>query len=92
VEAAVDAAHAARAIAPWAPTPYLQLALIREQSGDLEVARTRIREALDRDETDWRLWLVSARIETKLGSVATATRHLARARALNPRSPAFSTR
>ena len=90
--AAVDAAHAAKAIAPWAPTPYLQLALIREEAGDLEGARMRIREALERDVTDWRLWLVSARIETKLGSVATASRHLARARRLNPRSPAFSAR
>ena len=88
--AAVESAQTARVIAPWAPTPYLQLALIREEAGDLEGARRRIGEALERDERDWRLWLVSARIETKLGSVERARRDLARARELHPRSRLFS--
>jgi len=86
---ALDAAGAARDIQPWAATPYLQLALVSEESGDLRRARTWIGEAIERDGRDWRLWLVSARVETKLGRVAAAERSLRRAAELNPRSPLF---
>jgi Tfp pilus assembly protein PilF len=45
--------------------------------------------AIARDRRDWRLWLASARIETKLGHVDAANGSLRRAVALNPRSPLF---
>jgi tetratricopeptide (TPR) repeat protein len=83
---AVDGARRARALAPWAVSPHLQLALVAEQAGRLESARTSIRAATDRDADDWRLWLVTARIETKLGSVEAAREALRTARRLNPRS------
>ena len=89
-EAAISAAQDARGLAPWATSPYLQLALLEEQAGDLRSAQSWLDDALDRDDRDWRLWLVSARIETKLGSIAQARRSFARARALNPRSPLFA--
>lgn len=87
---AVSAAQDARGLEPWATSPYLQLALLEEQAGNLRSARAWLADALDRDDRDWRLWLVSARIETKLGSIAEARRSFARARSLNPRSPIFA--
>ncbi len=89
LDEASEAAESARDIQPWAATPYLQLALVGEQRGDLQQARRWIGEALARDARDWRLWLVSARLETKLGRVAVAERSLRRAVELNPRSPLF---
>lgn len=86
---ALDAAESARDIQPWAATPYLQLALVSEQIGALPVARTWIGRAIARDQEDWRLWLVAARVDTKLGRVAVAERSLKRAVELNPRSPLF---
>jgi tetratricopeptide (TPR) repeat protein len=89
LDEASEAAESARDIQPWAATPYLQLALVGEQRGDLQQARRWIGEALVRDARDWRLWLVSARLETKLGRAAVAERSLRRAVELNPRSPLF---
>jgi hypothetical protein len=87
---ALNDAESARAIEPWASTPYLQLALVAERIGDLPAARRWIGDAIDRDEDDWRLWLVSARLEEKAGDTAAATESLERAIALNPRSPLFA--
>jgi hypothetical protein len=80
----------AKSIQPWAASPYLQLALVDEQRGDLRAARRWIESAIDRDSIDWRLWLVAARLETKEGDVSAARRSLLRAQSLNPRSPLFS--
>lgn len=88
--AAFSAAQDARRLEPWAASPYLQLALLEEQAGDLRIARAWLADALDRDKRDWRLWLVSARINAELGSIGPARRSLARAKSLNPRSPLFS--
>ena len=79
----------ARALQPWAASPYLQLALTAELDGRLRDARRWIRSAIARDEEDWHLWLVAARIETKLGTPESADVSLRRARSLNPRSPLF---
>jgi hypothetical protein len=86
---ALAAAKSARDIQPWAATPYLQLALVAEQAGAPTRARGWIDMAIARDRTDWRLWLASARIETRLGHVKEAERSLRRAVELNPRSPLF---
>ena len=88
---ALSAADEAHTLEPWAASPYLQLALLEEQSGDLRRLAARIGQAIDRDRSDWRLWLVSARIDVKAGFIGEARRSLARARALNPRSPLFAT-
>jgi len=86
---AASAAEAARNIQPWAATPYLQLALVSEAAGDLPRSRIWIGEAVERNRRDWRLWLVAARIEAKLGRTQAAEQSLRRAIALNPRSPLF---
>ena len=86
-QSALEAALAARGLQSWASSPHLQLALIEEETGDLRSARAAIAEAIDRDRSDWRLWLVSARLEAKSGRAASARRSLREARQLNPRSP-----
>jgi hypothetical protein len=89
--AAMSAAADARGLEPWASSPYLQTALLEEAAGNLRSARTRIAEAIDRDPSNWRLWLVSTRIAAKAGRAAEARESLVRARSLNPRSPLFAT-
>jgi hypothetical protein len=91
LERAATEAKAARAVQPWAAAPRLQLALVEELEGDLGAALRATGEALERSPEDWRLWLVEARLRTKSGDVRAARRALARARALNPRSPIFAT-
>jgi hypothetical protein len=86
---ALKHANAARDIQPWAASPYVQLALVNEEAGALVRAREWINEAIDRDRLNWRLWLVLARVETKLGYPRTAADSLRRAVELNPRSPLF---
>lgn len=83
-----EAAHDARRLAPWAASPYLQLALIEEER-DLGAARRWIQVAIEHDRSDWRLWLVAARLHVKAGAILDGREALARARGLNPRSPLF---
>lgn len=87
---ALEEARAAQAIQPWAASPRLQAALVQEQAGRLAAAGKSISKAIDNDRSDWRLWLVQARIDTRAGDIEAARRSLARARSLNPRSPVFS--
>jgi len=87
---ALDRAESAHSIQPWAASPYLQLALVQELGGRIDEARTSIDTALDHDQSDWRLWLVAARIQTKAGDIADAQQSLAKARELNPESRLFT--
>ena len=89
---AVDKARAAQRLTPWAASPHLQHALALEGAGDLEAARHAVARAETRAPSDWRIPLVAARIERSAGNGMAATAALARARALNPRSPLFATR
>jgi hypothetical protein len=84
---ATSDALAARALEPWAATPYLQLALLSERRGELKAAHYYILEAISRDSRDWGLWLTRTRIEAKLGEIAEARKSLDHTRILNPRSP-----
>jgi hypothetical protein len=85
--AALSDAQSAKTIEPWAASPYVQVALVEEQAGQLRPARHRIRQAIHRDSTDWRLWVIQARLDTKLGDIPAAQKSIERARELNPRSP-----
>jgi hypothetical protein len=87
---ALESARAARRVQPWAASPHLQLALVQEQAGALELARASIAEAIERNRVDWRLWLVQARLEATAGAVREAARSFLRAAELNPRSPLFA--
>ena len=87
---ALKDALAAKRLEPWAASPYLQVALVKEQANDLAGARDWIERAIHRDDLNWRLWLVAARVETKAGDLESAAMSLERAAALNPRSPLFA--
>jgi len=87
---ALDQAESARSIQPWAASPYLQLALVQELGGRADEALVSIETALEHDQSDWRLWLVAARIQTKAGEIADARQSLAKARELNPKSQLFA--
>ena len=83
-----EAAEDARRLAPWAASPHLQLALVEEER-DLGAARRSIQAAIEHDRSDWRLWLVAARLHVKAGAILDGRKAVARARELNPRSPLF---
>ena len=55
--------------------------------GRARPSRSEVDAAIRRDPQDWRLWLIRARIETKLGAIRAATASLRHAAELNPRSP-----
>jgi tetratricopeptide (TPR) repeat protein len=87
---AIEEALGARSLQPWASSPYLQLSLVAEETGNLDLARGWIDDAIARDPRDWRLWLVGARIDTRLGLIDSARERLRHAIELNPRSPLFA--
>jgi hypothetical protein len=98
-QAAVDAkdastarseALAAKAIEPWAASPYRQLGLVSEAEGNYDVAAHWMDEAISRSRRDYRLWLIAARIEAKRGNGRLAARDFQEARRLNPNSQAFA--
>jgi O-antigen ligase len=90
IAGAVDAAQDARSLQPWASSPYLQLALVEEQAGDLRQANRYVKDAIERDRSDWGTWLVAARIQTKAGLIRQARHSLDQAMAHNRKSPLFT--
>jgi O-antigen ligase len=89
-EKALAAAKRAERMQPWAASTHLQRALVEELTRNFPAARMAIRHALERDAEDWRLWIVAARIETKVGAFREAQKSLARAIELNPNSRILS--
>ncbi|HEY0633519.1 MAG TPA: O-antigen ligase family protein [Thermoleophilaceae bacterium] len=83
---AIERAQSAVAIQPWASSPRLQLALAREEAGQIGPARHDLGAAIARDNQDWRLQVVGARLAVKAGDIRAGRQYLARARSLNPRS------
>jgi O-Antigen ligase/Tetratricopeptide repeat len=88
VDSVVQASSAAQT-EPWGSDGQLQLALALERIGRLRDAATAARDAVAQEPENWELWLVIGRIEAERGHVGAAVRAVARARALNPRSPLF---
>jgi O-antigen ligase len=86
---AVSDARAARSIQPWSAAPYQQLALVEELRGNYGVALVWMRRALRRNDADWRLWLIKARLQGELGHLRASSASLARVRALYPRFRLF---
>ena len=82
-------ALAAKAIEPWAATPYLQLGQIAEAEGNYGEAAQWLDKAISRSRRDWNLWLRAARIEALRNKFGLAKRDLDEARTLNPHSPLF---
>jgi hypothetical protein len=84
IASAVDHAETARSIEPWAATPYVQLSLLAESQGEYDLAAERISRAIDREEGNWQLYYLRARIEHEAGDEAAAKASQAEARRLNP--------
>jgi hypothetical protein len=89
LDGALSAARSAENVQPYAATPRLQQALVLEAAGDLPAAAAAAHAATERESTDWRTWLVLARIEAERGRAAAAVADYAEARSLNPRSSLF---
>jgi tetratricopeptide (TPR) repeat protein len=81
---AVDHADTARSIEPWAATPYLQLGLLAESQGDYATATDRLTQAIEREDHNWQLYYLRARIQSEAGNEAAAKADLAQAQRLNP--------
>ena len=82
-------ALAAKAIEPWAASPYLQLGLISEDQRQFKAAAHWLDDAISRSRRDYSLWLIAARIEGERGRAGPAVRDLHEAHRLNPNSTAF---
>jgi O-Antigen ligase len=82
--AAVDHANTARSIEPFAASPYVQLGLLAEGQGDYATATERLTQAIAREDRNWQLYYLRARVEEEAGNRAAAEADLSRARQLNP--------
>ena len=88
--AALQDSRTAERLQPYAATPRLQRALVLEEAGSLDAAASAARAATVEEPTNWRTWLVLARIDARRGSSASAIDALREARRLNPRSKLFA--
>jgi O-Antigen ligase len=79
-------ALAAKAIEPWAASPYLQLGFVAEAERNYREAARWADEAIQRSRNDWSLWASAAKFEAEAGNIRAARRDLAEARRLNPHS------
>ena len=87
--AALEAARSAQNAQPSAASPRLQQALVLEAQGNLPSAAESARAATERESTNWRTWLVLARIEAERGRASAAVRDYRRAKSLNPHFSLF---
>jgi O-Antigen ligase len=89
LEAALEDAKDAQNVEPAAATPRLQQALVLEMLRDFPAAETAAREAIERESTNWRLWLVLSRIAAENGRIDASVDAYKEARALNPLGEIF---
>ena len=87
--AALEDARSAQNVEPAAATPRLQQALVLELMGDFAAAEAAAREAVDRESTNWRLWLVLSRIAAENGNAGGSVAAYREARNLNPLGEIF---
>lgn len=82
--AAVDRARTARTIQPWSGEPYMQLALLYGQNGNVPAGLRYLRQAEERDSDDWRLALIESTLYSRSGNTKASTRAFNRADRLSP--------
>jgi O-antigen ligase len=83
-DSAVNHAETARSIEPFAASPYVQLGLLAEATGDFATATERFTQAIDREDRNWQLYYLRSRVEEAAGNRAAAEADLDHARQLNP--------
>jgi O-antigen ligase len=81
---AVSHAETARKVEPWATTPLKQLGLLAEREGNYPAAIDRFDQAIEREESNWLLYYLRARVEHEAGDEAAAHKDFIEARRLNP--------
>jgi O-antigen ligase len=81
---AVDRASTAQTIEPWAASPYIQLGLLAEAQGDYPGGVGRLTQAIEREDRNWLLYYLRARMESEAGEIPAARADLAEAQLLNP--------
>ncbi len=84
---AVSHAETARSVEPWATSPLKQLALLAERQGDYATALDRLDQAIEREDENWLLYYLRARVEHEAGDAAAADADRAEALRLNPLEP-----
>jgi tetratricopeptide (TPR) repeat protein len=92
-------ALSAKAIEPWAASPYLQLGQVAEAEGNYVEASQWLDKAISHSRRDWMLWLIAAQIQTQYAThssgaqarkaIVRARRYADEARRLNPGSSLF---
>ncbi len=81
---AVNHADTARSIEPWAATPYVQLGLLAQAQGDYATALQRLSQAIRREDRNWVLYYLRAKVAHEAGDDAVANADRRRAQQLNP--------
>jgi O-Antigen ligase len=89
LNAALDSAQSAQNVQPGAASPRLQEALVLEIKGDYPGAEEAAVAATEREETNWRNWLVLSRIAAERGQAKNAVSAYKEARSLNPHASIF---
>lgn len=84
IPSAVSHAETARKVEPWATTPLKQLGLLAEQEGNYPAATDWFDQAIEREEDNWLLYYLRARVEHKAGDEAPARQDFKEALRLNP--------
>ena len=80
-------ALAAKALEPWAASPYLQLGELAQAEGRYRVARRWLDGAIERSPLDSNLWAVAARLDLLRGRIEMADKEYRRAQALWQANP-----
>ena len=84
VASAVNHAETAQTIEPWAASPSVQLGLLAQLQGDDPGAIGRLTQAIDREDRNWLLYYLRAKLEHQAGETAAARADMREARRLNP--------
>ena len=92
LDAAYTDSQTAQRLQPYGATPHVQQALVLERAGLLDAAAQAARAATRDEPTNWRTWLVLARLDARRGAIAPALDELRTAQRLNPRSMLFAPR
>ena len=87
IGSAIERAKAARSIEPWAASPYVQLGLLAELQGDYPTAIIHFTDAIEREDRNWQMYYLRARVEGAAGNTARAKADTDKAMQLNPRAP-----
>ncbi len=89
---ALEDGRTAERLQPYAATPQLQRALVLEEAGALTAAARAARAATADEPTNWRPWVVLARIDARQGKATAALEAMRTAKRLNSRSPLLGAR